>query len=233
MKVRRDDPITNEAITWLRQYEQYLDSDTNVQNSMSIEEVHNRLRKRGIDIDKFHSDLSTLLKPQQPILAEDDVTLASRIGSFIAKIIENWRTSLRRRIIWQSPPMSLWTKELEDLASDILQQKKEFRVARAADFLTKKENFIIDSNSRIEFALSWNQGEGESPDYVKIEWKLDTEDIRELWCSFLHPENSTILVEFPLGNRKEGDETFTSEELGFDPSPEKWGFSILLREPKK
>lgn len=101
--------------------------------------------------------------------------------------------------------------------------------ATAADTPEQKNTFRLE-DGEIRVACNWRSGYGNKPAYVHVHWNADICDSGELWLVFIKPGSETILAEICLGDRYEGEEVFSSRDLGFDPSCEKWAMSIYLKE---
>jgi len=78
----------------------------------------------------------------------------------------------------------------------------------------------------------WRSRHNETPADVRISWSANLPTPSELWVRFMRPDAATLLREVRLGMDLVGRETFTTDDLGFDPSTEKWALSIVLKEVK-
>jgi hypothetical protein len=55
----------------------------------------------------------------------------------------------------------------------------------------------------------------------------------DFWIRFtLRDDPTTLLKELWLGDRLVGEQAFSSQDLGFDPTRTPWALMILLKEPQ-
>lgn len=101
--------------------------------------------------------------------------------------------------------------------------------ATAADAPVQKNTFRLE-DGEIHIACYWKSQYGNKPSYIHVRWSADICCGGELWLVFIRPGSESILAEIRLGDRYEGEEAFSSKDLGFDPSCEKWAMSIYLKE---
>ena len=122
--------------------------------------------------------------------------------------------TLRDRLVrWLSPLWQpQWVGELVT-AADIPEQEHVFRL----------------EDGEIKISCSWRSQYNENPAYVWVSWWADISTPGELWVRFARPETETVLAEICLGTHLEGEKVFTNDDLGFDPSREKWAISLILR----
>jgi hypothetical protein len=99
----------------------------------------------------------------------------------------------------------------------------------AAGIPQQEHSFQLE-DGYIQVWCSWRPQYHENPPHVRVEWRASVPLPGELWIFFLSPETQRVLNKFHLGTRRSGEEVFTSEALGFDPSSEKWAISLVLAE---
>lgn len=103
--------------------------------------------------------------------------------------------------------------------------------ATAADIPEQTQAFSTESGE-IKLFIYWCPKYRDQLPYVRIKWEKSFLSSDELWVRFVNPETGGLRSELPLGTFQEGEIFFTSEELGFDPSTEKWALAIAMIEPK-
>ena len=98
----------------------------------------------------------------------------------------------------------------------------------AGDIPRQTHSFELEQG-RIDVSCAWTPQQGATPAYLDLSWNADIRLEGTLFCRFIQPETQEVLAEFPLGDSKEGGHYFTSSDLGFDPSLEKWALAILVK----
>ncbi|GAK58060.1 anti-sigma factor [Candidatus Vecturithrix granuli] len=101
--------------------------------------------------------------------------------------------------------------------------------ATAADIPQQKYTFHL-SEGDIQVTCNWGGPQGSDPAFIWLKWQANIEEEREFYAQFVDPETQTIRYAARLGTHLEGEETFSSRELGFDPSHERWAVAIVLKE---
>ena len=121
-----------------------------------------------------------------------------------------------RAALWMSKLwMPLWAGEL----------------VTAADIPTQTHRFEMEAGSgEMTVTCFWRGEDENAPAYLHIAWRADMQTPGEFRARFVSAETQTPLVELTLGRRLYGEKTFTSQELGFDPSRQRWGIGITLAE---
>ena len=79
---------------------------------------------------------------------------------------------------------------------------------------------------RITISCDWERGQYTRSPYLWIRWKVEIDSERELSLQFINPETRKIRYEEPLGKLRKGEISFKAEDLGFDPSHERWAILI-------
>jgi len=99
----------------------------------------------------------------------------------------------------------------------------------ASDIPEQEHSFAMD-HGRIELSCYWEPQYEDAPAYMQLSWRANINMPCELWAKFVNPETEETLSEIGLGTYLEGREIFTSDQLEFDPSTERWAISIMLCE---
>jgi len=143
-------------------------------------------------------------------LGLDNKKFHSKLSNIISKA--KTRQTLRRINRWVSPLWEpQWAGEIVT-ALDIPEQHKSF----------------TNEESDIEISCYWRNAQDSFPAYIQISWQVKIVAPGELTARFVNPQTQEILCDLVLGKEIIGSEKFTSDDLGFDPSSEKWGLSILI-----
>ena len=101
------------------------------------------------------------------------------------------------------------------------------QLVTAADIPQQSHTFTSEDGD-MKIACYWKGQYKDEPAYVQISWKADLIPESELWIRFVNPATRTIRREVCLGTGLVGEEIFTSDDLGFDPSYERWAIAVLL-----
>jgi hypothetical protein len=126
--------------------------------------------------------------------------------------------TLRDRLVhWLSPPWQpTWAGE----------------VVTAADVSAQEHVFSLD-DGEIQVTCGWRAAYGNLPATLRVAWQAHLSIPGDFWVRFTHPNDpERPAVELRLGNTLAGEEEFTAETLGFDPTREPWALALLLKAPE-
>ncbi len=101
----------------------------------------------------------------------------------------------------------------------------------ASDIPVQNHSLRMDRGN-INISCYWRGQYKNTPAFIRVSWKADITTPGILLARFMNPETQKIHSELRLGTHLAGEKTFTSEDLGFDPSNEIWSVSIILAEKK-
>jgi hypothetical protein len=128
------------------------------------------------------------------------------------------RPTLRDRLVrWLSPPWQpAWAGAM----------------VTAADVAAQEHVFTLDDGD-IQVTCGWRAAYGHLPATLRVTWQAHMTLPGDFWVRFTHPTDPTRPpVELRLGNTVAGEEEFTAETLGFDPTREPWALAILVKAPE-
>jgi hypothetical protein len=94
----------------------------------------------------------------------------------------------------------------------------------------EQEHVFQTEYGEIELVCSWSSQHHETPAYISVYWRANISTFSELWVRFTRPDTETLISEFRLGSEMDGNIVFISNDLGFDPSIERWAISIVLKD---
>lgn len=89
--------------------------------------------------------------------------------------------------------------------------------------------FRLD-DGEIRLTCRWSVAAQGTTATLHVSWRADLRTPSDLWVRFLQPETTTLLAEVRLGTTLVGEKILTSQQLGFDPSRDRWALVVLLRE---
>jgi hypothetical protein len=102
----------------------------------------------------------------------------------------------------------------------------------AAEAPTQAHTFYLDEGV-IQVTCTWWAAAPGQPAALRIAWHADLTLAGDFWARFTRPDDATVvLAEVPLGSALAGEEVFSMQELGFDPTREPWALTLVLREPE-
>ena len=113
--------------------------------------------------------------------------------------------------------------------SSLWQPQWAGELVTAAHTAAQKNTFYVE-DQEINITCSWAPPEREYLAYIHIEWVANLTNSGELWVRFIQPETNILLSELRLGSHLDGEARFSTTELGFDPSVEKWAMELLLKD---
>ncbi len=117
----------------------------------------------------------------------------------------------------------------EELAPEIWEPQWIEQRATAAD-LPEQKHVFRRPDGEITVSCFWRGTYRNKPAYISISWKADITTCNELRARFINPETREQLAEVYLGTCTAGEEVFTSDDLGFDPSQERWAMTLIVKE---
>ncbi len=132
---------------------------------------------------------------------------------------------------WANEP-AFETGILSDLiiwASELWEPQWAGQLVTASDIPEQACSFMMD-HGEIGLSCYWEPQYEDALAYLQLSWRANIAAPCELWAKFVNPETQEVLSEIGLGTYLEGKEIFTSDQLEFDPSMEKWAISIVLCE---
>lgn len=126
-----------------------------------------------------------------------------------------------------------WTSELlESLSrwmSELWSPAWAGAVVTAADIPEESQTFYLE-HGEITVTCDWRAADQGTPASIHLSWQADLGSVCDLWVQFRHPATEAVLAEVRLGTELSGAGNFTQAMLGFDPSQERWGLAVMLKE---
>lgn len=95
--------------------------------------------------------------------------------------------------------------------------------------IPKQAHSFTSKDGDINISCYWKGQYHDQPAYIQIAWKANLTMESKIWIRFTDPTTQATRSEVCLGTSLVGEETFTSDDLGFDPSSEKWAISVVLQ----
>ncbi len=118
---------------------------------------------------------------------------------------------------------------LKILVSELWTPRFVLQPATAAPESGEEHTFKI-GDSDIKISCSVRGAYRQKPAHITIAWDANLALRSEISARFLKPDTQEILKEVYLGTEQKNEKTFTSQDLGFDPSQESWAIAIVLKE---
>jgi hypothetical protein len=117
----------------------------------------------------------------------------------------------------------------EGIATEYWEPQWTGQQATAADIPEQKHVFRREDGD-INVSCFWRSQHRKKPAYISISWKANVTTRNEIRARFINSETREHLAEVDLGSHFMGEEVFTSDDLGFDPSCERWAMALVLKE---
>lgn len=168
--------------------------------------------------------------PEQPVnieaipiekIREELLVLGTEIETFHAKIANMLGIH------------KLLSEKLKQWMLDLLWIPEGAGQPPTAASIPQQEYSFITEEGNIKIWCRWEEQHDNEPAYLWVSWETHITTSKELWILFLDPETQGIRSEVNLRTDLTGEATLTSNELGFDPSRDKWAVSIMLQETVK
>ena len=97
----------------------------------------------------------------------------------------------------------------------------------ASDVTRQKHRFFIESG-QVTLHCFWKSEDKTEPAFLFLSWKANLSIDCKLWARFENSDTHDILSEICLGDSMVGEDYFTVDDLGFDPSTIRWAVAICL-----
>ncbi|MBF0452208.1 MAG: hypothetical protein HQK75_16015 [Candidatus Magnetomorum sp.] len=102
----------------------------------------------------------------------------------------------------------------------------------ASDITRQRYRFLIESG-QIALNCHWKSEDKSDPAFLFLSWKVNISIDCQVWARFENPETHDILSEICLGDSMAGEDYFTIDDLGFDPSTTRWAVAIIFTELRR
>ena len=170
---------------------------------------------------RWLNDFSARLDEATPIneIRSDLRTFGADVEGFHSKLAQTMLTAKIRRVLdrvtqWISPVWQpLWAGQ-----------------AVTADDIPKQDYTFLSDYGKIALSCEWKAASATTPAFLHLAWEASLESQSRLVARFINPESQEIRTDICLGTSLSGDETLTTDELGFDPSAVPWAISLILRD---
>lgn len=126
-------------------------------------------------------------------------------------------------------PLHSISEHLVRWVSELWEPQWAGQLVTATD-IPEQTYLFTSEHGDINVFCDWRAEYGDEPAHIHIAWRADLLMERTIWLRFVFPETKVTCHEACLGTRAVGEETFTSQDLGFDPSAQKWALSVILTE---
>ena len=100
----------------------------------------------------------------------------------------------------------------------------------AATSVVTQEHRFATLVGVVNITCAWGQETADEPAFVWLSWNAEIPEHREFVIRLVNPEDQAIRYEIRPGTIHQGEQTFTSETLGFDPLSHKWSIGVLVPE---
>ncbi len=104
------------------------------------------------------------------------------------------------------------------------------QLVTADDIPEQEHSFATETEGEIKIVCDWESQDDDTPAHIHLSWEADITTDSEIWVRFVNPETQELFYEECLGTELSDDATFKADELGFDPSKERWAISVMLKE---
>lgn len=102
-------------------------------------------------------------------------------------------------------------------------------LAAAPSSVTQEHQFETESGV-INVTCAWGGATDNDPAFIWMAWDARIAPESEFQIRLINPDTRATRYEIRPGRIFKGDQTFTQEEIGFDPQREKWALSIVTLE---
>jgi anti-anti-sigma factor len=113
------------------------------------------------------------------------------------------------------------------LATELWEPEFAGQQVTAAD-IPQQEHIFHTAEGDLTLRCHWGAPYGSDPAYLWLSYEANLSSEKEFVARFLNPDTQDLRYQAYLGDYRIGEATFTDEELGFDPTYDKWAISIEL-----
>ncbi|MDM8542665.1 hypothetical protein QUF90_16445 [Desulfococcaceae bacterium HSG9] len=103
------------------------------------------------------------------------------------------------------------------------------RLAAAPSSVTQDHQFETEAGV-INVTCAWGGKTDTEPAFIWMAWDAHIAEESEFQIRLINPDTRATRYEIRPGRIYKGDQTFTEEEIGFNPQSEKWALSIVTAE---
>lgn len=104
-------------------------------------------------------------------------------------------------------------------------------LAATPSSVTQEHQFETESGV-INVTCAWGGATETEPAFIWMAWDAHIAPESEFQIRLINPDTRATRYEVRPGRIFKGDQTFTQDEIGFDPLSEKWALSIVAEEKK-
>jgi len=178
----------------------------------------------------FEADAFILPETVKTAMEKEFSVISSKNQSFSDKVSKTAKKVVKKVIDATETIKDAATSIAEELIIQMTPGWEPVLVGQritAADITKQKHKFYIESGS-ITIHCNWKPENIKDPAYLCLSWKANLSIPCNLWARFENPDTHDILSEICLGASMVGEEYFTENDLGFDPSKKRWAVSMVL-----
>lgn len=100
----------------------------------------------------------------------------------------------------------------------------------AASSAVTQEHRFSTPIGEINITCAWGRETADEPAFIWLSWNAEIPAERQFVIRLIEPEQQTIRYEIRPGTIHQGEQTFTSDTLGFDPVSQSWSLGVLALE---
>jgi hypothetical protein len=168
-------------------------------------------------LDKLDGEASNAIEEHLAFCGNcaDELLHIMRMEAALDTEAEQQANGLGQQAMLQAPALSYWEPYgigLESTAAETPKQTQLFST----------------SEGTVELTCDWGSPQGSDPAYIWVAWEAAISQDRILELRIVDPETGKLRYKTCLGSASAGEEIFSSHELSFDPSRERWAVAIAV-----
>ncbi len=182
--------------------------------------------------EMLHDHVWGVLDKESSRIIRDHMAFCKMCAKKVFQMRRIKQESAEKLVDWANefPPVEAPALPIEDLmATDFWTPHYAGQLVSAGDIPEQQHTFHT-SEGNIELSCLWRAAYRKKPAYFIIRWRARLTTRKEIHARFINPETQTMRTEVRLGIAPEGEASFSSQDLGFDPSCEAWSIMLVLRD---
>ena len=119
---------------------------------------------------------------------------------------------------------------LDNIAIELWEPEGAGEALVAASSSVTQEHEFNTAAGTVKVLCAWGQAAGDEPAFIWLSWNAELQEKKTFRIRLIDPEHQSTRYEIDPKSIRHGNQTFTQDELGFDPVGQKWAIAIVISE---
>ena len=188
--------------------------------------------------DMLYDYVLDILETDETQIVQDHLTYCGKCADDVLRIIrieeeieseEQAHDNIPRPFEPLKPASKFHETLLQSVANEYWEPRYAGMEVTAADMRPEPFQF---QEGQITIKAFWEGARGDKPAYIWIGWEVRVQPPFHLRLRFIAPETGEILYEANLGQTTKDSESFSADELRFDPTMTRFGIVAFTESPQ-